>query len=216
MDEGHAVHVDPKIAPVCRQYVAALLRQSYRLPYLADRVSARPQQVRILLFQHLRVRVTVRAAYIRSTGHDLVQQFEVFFHLFARARYVVLHLVDEGLVAERHADVHRASVRILADDAEAVRDLAPVHLDAVIIHHLTDLSRIVRAAYVAKLVQRRFEFESAPSETRRAAARQVVLFYEQDLLALARAVQSCRKTRIAGADNDDVITFIQAIHLLYS
>ena len=97
--------------------------------------------------------MTVGCAYIRGACHGLVEELKVLFHLRTRARNILFHLVDEVLAAERHRYIHRRPVTIFAHDTEAVRNFLPVYFHAVVHHHLTDLSRVLRASDVAEFVE---------------------------------------------------------------
>ena len=216
VNECHAVHIDTQISPVSRHDVTAFLRKSDRFPYLAHRVCSCSEQIRVFFLENTWISFAVGCAYIGSSGHSFIKQLKIFFHLPAGTRDVVFHLVDEILTAERHAYIHRSTVCIFTDYAEAVRYFFPVHFHSVIHHHLTDLCRIIRASDIAEFMQRRFEFKPSSSEACCAPARQIMLLYQKHLFALNGTVKCRGQTRVSGADNNYVIMFFQSTHPLFS
>ena len=120
---------------------------------------------------------------VRDTVQHFLEQVEQLRHLWTAAGNILLHLVDERLNAGGHRHVHRRTVGILADNAEAVVHAQPFHLDAVLIHDRPNITGIFHGSKIAELMQRRLDLKPAAPERRCAAAGKVVLLDEQCLFA---------------------------------
>ena len=206
VDEGQMLHIHAQIRPVGGQDVLALLRQFQGVKHLLGAVSAGAEHVGILFLQHVGIGMAGRGGDISDTVQNLLKQLKELFHLGAAAGDFNFHLIDEGLDGRRHRHIQHLAVTALGDDAEAVRHANPIHLNAVEIHNIADITGIIQRTDVAQFVERRLDFKAASAEAGGAATGEIMLLNQQDFLACHCCLDRRGQTSIT-CTNDDHIVF---------
>ena len=193
--------------PVLITYTPFFRGHLQRLEHLVDRVGRRAQVVRILLFEHFGVGLAAGGRQVVAGLEGLRAQIEEFLDRLAAAGDILLHLFDEVLPSGRQGRVdRRLAVACDGDDAEIVRHLIPVDIQAELVHDgLAAVAGVVGGAEFAQLVQGGLELEAPSAEAGRDAAGQVVLLDEQGLFAGLRQTAGGRKSAVACADDYGII-----------
>ena len=126
---------------------------------------------------------------------------------FAASGDIFFHGVDERLLPAGKGRVDLGlSVAGCGDDAEILRDYMPLEIYAKIIHdRLTACAEFLRCTPLTQFMESRLKFETPPPEAGSTAAREIVAFNKQCLLARERHPASCSQAAVAGADDHSII-----------
>ena len=144
---------------------------------------------------------------IGDTVQHFLEQIEQLHHLVAAAGHILLHLVDERINTGRHGHIHRRTVGVFGDHAEAIGYLLPFHLHTVLLKDPAHITGILHRSQIAQLVQRGLDFEATSAEAAGTAAGQIMLLDQQCLFAGQCHLHRSGQTGVTGTDHNNIILF---------
>ena len=204
VQKAHAVAVHAQIAPVGVEDVLGFGGHPQGVQHFVHRVAAGLDEVGEGLLHVGGVGVAVHRVGVGLGVPHLVAQGKEIRHGPAGPGHILLHLVDEGLLAEGH---HAVVFFVGGDEVIGLGDAHPVDLvlHAQVAEQLAHIAGLFRRAEVVQFVQAGLKFKAPPLEAGGKAAGQVVLFHQQAGISRLQNADGGHQSTVACAYDHHVI-----------